>query len=90
MENGEIDFFLGSGASAQAGIPTGGTMIWDFNKSTFSISLKAPACNVQSCGIDAQSVRTRCTIFAVQVSNSTGSGVHPQRHIHMTAFHSRE
>ena len=32
MNNGEIDFFLGSGASAQAGIPTGGTMIWDFKR----------------------------------------------------------
>ena len=32
MDNGEIDIFLGSGASAQAGIPTGGTMIWDFKR----------------------------------------------------------
>lgn len=32
MNNGEIDFFLGSGASAQAGIPTGGTMVWDFKR----------------------------------------------------------
>jgi len=31
MNDGEIDYFLGSGASAQAGIPTGGTMVWEFN-----------------------------------------------------------
>ena len=36
MNNGEIDFFLGSGASAQAGIPTGGTMIWDFKRELYS------------------------------------------------------
>ena len=35
MNNGEIDFFLGSGASAQAGIPTGGTMIWDFKRELY-------------------------------------------------------
>jgi NAD-dependent SIR2 family protein deacetylase len=35
MNNGEIDFFMGSGASAQAGIPTGGTMIWDFKRELY-------------------------------------------------------
>lgn len=35
LDNGEIDFFLGSGASAQAGIPTGGTMIWDFKRELY-------------------------------------------------------
>jgi len=35
MNNGEIDFFLGSGASAQAGIPTGGTMIWEFKRELY-------------------------------------------------------
>lgn len=35
MNNGEIDFFLGSGASAQAGIPTGGMMIWDFKRELY-------------------------------------------------------
>lgn len=35
MHNGEFDFFLGSGASAQAGIPTGGTMIWDFKRELY-------------------------------------------------------
>ncbi|NLD87128.1 MAG: hypothetical protein GX633_02570, partial [Clostridiales bacterium] len=35
MNNGEIDFFLGSGASAQAGIPTGGTMILDFKRELY-------------------------------------------------------
>ena len=35
MNSGEIDFFLGSGASAQAGIPTGGTMIWDFKRELY-------------------------------------------------------
>jgi len=35
MNNGEIDFFLGSGASAQAGIPTGGTMVWDFKRALY-------------------------------------------------------
>lgn len=35
MNGGEIDFFLGSGASAQAGIPTGSTMIWEFKRELY-------------------------------------------------------
>jgi hypothetical protein len=35
MNNGEIDFFLGSGASTQAGIPTGSTMVWDFKRQLY-------------------------------------------------------
>jgi NAD-dependent SIR2 family protein deacetylase len=35
MNNGEIDVFLGSGASAQAGIPTGHLMTWDFKREIY-------------------------------------------------------
>lgn len=35
MNNGDIDFFLGSGASAQAGIPTGGSMVWEFKRELY-------------------------------------------------------
>jgi hypothetical protein len=28
--NGQMAFFLGSGASIQAGIPTGSSLIWEF------------------------------------------------------------
>jgi hypothetical protein len=35
MNSGEIDFFLGSGASAQAGIPTGSIMIWEFKRELY-------------------------------------------------------
>jgi len=35
MNNGEIDIFLGSGSSAQAGIPTGQLMTWDFKREIY-------------------------------------------------------
>lgn len=35
MNNGDIDFFLGSGASVQAGIPTGGGMVWEFKREIY-------------------------------------------------------
>ena len=33
--NGQISFFLGSGASAQAGIPTGSSLVWEFKKQIY-------------------------------------------------------
>ena len=42
MSNGEIEYFLGSGASAQAGIPTGGTMIWEFKRELYCTEMKVP------------------------------------------------
>lgn len=35
MNNGCIDFFLGSGSSAQAGIPTGGGLVWEFKRNIY-------------------------------------------------------
>lgn len=32
MENGEIDFFLGAGASVSSGIPSGGDLVWYFKR----------------------------------------------------------
>lgn len=32
MENGEIDFFLGAGASVGSGIPSGGDLVWFFKR----------------------------------------------------------
>ena len=32
MANGEVDFFLGAGASIASGIPTGGDLIWQFKR----------------------------------------------------------
>ena len=33
--NGQISFFLGSGASVQAGIPSGSTLVWEFKKEIY-------------------------------------------------------
>ena len=35
MANGEVDFFLGAGASIASGIPTGGDLIWEFKRSLY-------------------------------------------------------
>lgn len=35
MNNGAIDFFLGSGTSVQAGIPTGGGLVWHFKRDIY-------------------------------------------------------
>lgn len=35
MKDGEIDFFLGAGASAQSGIPTGGELVWNFKRKIY-------------------------------------------------------
>ena len=35
MANGEVDFFLGAGASIASGIPTGGDLIWEFKRILF-------------------------------------------------------
>lgn len=35
MNNGEIDFFLGAGASIQSGIPTGGNLVWYFKRELY-------------------------------------------------------
>jgi len=35
MDNGIIDFFLGSGASVQAGIPTGTGLVWEFKREIY-------------------------------------------------------
>jgi hypothetical protein len=35
MNKGDIDFFFGSGASVQAGIPTGGGMVWEFKREIY-------------------------------------------------------
>ncbi|MEA4895652.1 MAG: SIR2 family protein [Oscillospiraceae bacterium] len=37
MNNGEIDFFLGAGASIQSGIPTGGNLVWYFKREIYCI-----------------------------------------------------
>lgn len=33
MADGEVDFFLGAGASIASGIPTGSDLIWEFKRS---------------------------------------------------------
>jgi len=35
MNDGEIDFFLGAGASIQSGIPTGGNLVWHFKRELY-------------------------------------------------------
>lgn len=35
MANGEVDFFLGAGASIASGIPTGGDLVWEFKRALF-------------------------------------------------------
>ena len=35
MNDGEIDFFLGAGASAQSGVPTGGDLVWNFKREIY-------------------------------------------------------
>lgn len=35
MNKGDIDVFLGSGASVQAGIPTGGGLVWEFKRQIY-------------------------------------------------------
>ncbi len=35
MANGEVDFFLGAGASISSGIPTGGDLIWEFKRTLY-------------------------------------------------------
>ena len=35
MSNGEVDFFLGAGASISSGIPTGGDLIWEFKRTLY-------------------------------------------------------
>lgn len=35
MNDGCIDIFLGSGSSAQAGIPTGGGLVWEFKRNIY-------------------------------------------------------
>ena len=40
MHDGEIDFFLGAGASIQSGIPTGGNLVWHFKRELYCIENK--------------------------------------------------
>ena len=35
MADGEVDFFIGAGASIASGIPTGGDLIWEFKRTLF-------------------------------------------------------
>lgn len=35
MADGEVDFFLGAGASIASGIPTGGDLIWEFKRTLY-------------------------------------------------------
>lgn len=35
MSDGEVDFFLGAGASISSGIPTGGDLIWEFKRTLY-------------------------------------------------------
>ena len=35
MNNSEVDFFLGAGASIQSGIPTGGNLVWHFKRTLY-------------------------------------------------------
>ena len=35
MAEGEVDFFLGAGASIASGIPTGGDLIWEFKRNIY-------------------------------------------------------
>lgn len=35
MADGEVDFFLGAGASIASGIPTGGDLIWEFKRNIY-------------------------------------------------------
>lgn len=35
MANGEVDFFLGAGASIASGVPTGGDLIWEFKRTLY-------------------------------------------------------
>lgn len=35
MADGEVDFFLGAGASLASGIPTGGDLIWEFKRTLY-------------------------------------------------------
>lgn len=35
MASGEVDFFLGAGASIASGIPTGGDLIWEFKRTLY-------------------------------------------------------
>lgn len=35
MADGEVDFFLGAGASIASGIPTGGDLIWEFKRALY-------------------------------------------------------
>ena len=44
MANGEVDFFLGAGASIASGIPTGGGLIWEFKRTLYC----------SECGISAE------------------------------------
>ena len=49
MADGEVDFFLGAGASIASGIPTGSDLIWEFKRSIYctertDIGVKMPKC----------------------------------------------
>ena len=35
MADGEVDFFLGAGASISSGIPTGGDLVWEFKRTIY-------------------------------------------------------
>ena len=35
MSDGEVDFFLGAGASVSSGIPTGGDLVWEFKRTLY-------------------------------------------------------
>lgn len=35
MADGEVDFFIGAGASIASGIPTGGDLIWEFKRNIY-------------------------------------------------------
>lgn len=47
MANGEVDFFLGAGASIASGIPTGGDLIWEFKRNIYC----------SECGISVEKYR---------------------------------
>jgi SIR2-like domain len=61
-------WFLGAGASAAAGVPTAGQMIWDFKRTIFCSEERVPLAACQY--IDDQQVRDR-------IQRHFGNGGHP-------------
>lgn len=47
MADGEVDFFIGAGASIASGIPTGGDLIWEFKRNIYC----------SECGISVENIK---------------------------------